>query len=168
MAETLTELLKQYFSPSVVVFIISMLPILELRGGLIAAALFDMPFLRALAISIIGNVLPIPVIIIFIERILKWMRTFGPLKGIGKWIEEKGAKQGAKLQSRYPKQLKLGLLLFVGVPLPGTGAWTGALIAAFLGIDAKSSAPYICMGVLVAAAIMSVLTYGIPALLRMI
>jgi uncharacterized membrane protein len=94
------------------------------------------------------------------------MRTFGPLKGIGKWVESKGASQGAKLQSKYPNQLKLGLLLFVGIPLPGTGAWTGALIASFLGLDIKNSAPYISLGVLVAAAIMTLITYGIPALFR--
>jgi uncharacterized membrane protein len=167
MAEAFTEFLGKYFSPSAVVFIISLLPILELRGGLIAAALFDIPYVKALIISLIGNMLPIPIIIIFIERVLVWMRTFGPLKGIGKWIEEKGATQGAKLQEKYPKQLKLGLLLFVGVPLPGTGAWTGALIASFLGLDLKNSAPYICLGVVVAAAIMSIITYGIPALVHL-
>ncbi|MDR1640312.1 MAG: small multi-drug export protein [Clostridiales bacterium] len=168
MAETLTEFLGKYFSHQAVVFLISLMPILELRGGLIAAAIFKVPYLNALGISVLGNMLPIPVIIIFIERILVWMRGFGPLKGIGGWIEEKGMSQGAKLQKKYPNQLKLGLLLFVGIPLPGTGAWTGALIASFLGLDLKNSAPYICLGVLLAAAIMSIITYGIPALAKML
>ncbi|MDR1542483.1 MAG: small multi-drug export protein [Clostridiales bacterium] len=168
MAETISQILKQYFSPSVVVFLISLMPILELRGGMIAAALFGLPWGRALIISIIGNILPIPVVIIFIQSIIKWMKNFKPLSGIGCWIENKGVANGAKLQEKYPKTLKIGLLLFVGIPLPGTGAWTGALIASFLGLNLRSSAPYISLGVLLAAAIMSIITYVIPSLINMI
>jgi uncharacterized membrane protein len=165
MVEWVSATLNHYFSPSVVVFLISMLPVLELRGGLVAAALLGIPWSRAIVISIVGNILPIPIVLIFLERILRWMKDHEPFTGVARWVERKGMKHGAALQSKYPKQLQLGLFLFVAIPLPGTGAWTGALIASFLGLDLKKSAPCICLGVLSAGVIMSVITYVIPALL---
>jgi uncharacterized membrane protein len=129
---------------------------------MIAAAVLGVPWGRAIIISIIGNMLPIPIILLFIERVLESMKRGGPFKGFALWIEKKGKTQGEKIQSKYPKQLQLGLLIFVAIPFPGTGAWTGSLIAAFLGMQAKKSAPYICLGVLGAGAIMSFITYVIP------
>ncbi|MDR3240499.1 MAG: small multi-drug export protein [Clostridiales bacterium] len=164
MAEALIQTLQHYFSPSVVVFLISLLPLLELRGGMIAARLLGLPWAKAIIISIIGNILPIPFIILFIEKILRWMRDHGPFKGVARWIDNKGAAQGAKMQAKYPKQMQLGLFLFVAIPLPGTGAWTGALIASFLGLPPKKSAPYIGLGVLGAGIVMSIITYVIPAI----
>ncbi|MDR1558921.1 MAG: small multi-drug export protein [Clostridiales bacterium] len=166
MAEAVSNFLSQYFSPEFVVFLVSLLPILELRGGMIAAALFGVPWHRAILISLAGNMLPIYFVIMFIEGVLKWMKGVGPLSGFARWVEAKGAKRGAIMSEKYPAQLYLGLMLFVAVPLPGTGAWTGALIASVLGLAPKKSGPTICVGVLIAGAIMSIITYVIPALIR--
>lgn len=166
IATSLVEFLRNYLSPEIVVFIISLLPILELRGGMIAAALFGMPWLKAIGISILGNIIPVPFIIIFIERILVFLKDHGPIKKLARKIEEKGIKKGRELLEKYPKRVQLGLLLFVAIPLPGTGAWTGSLIAALMGLPPKKSAPFICLGVLGASLIMSFITYGIPFIVR--
>lgn len=162
MAQAVSEFLNQYLSPELVVFIISLLPILELRGGLIAAKLLGVPWLTAYPISIIGNIIPVPFIIFFIERILGFLKNHGPIKRFAAFIEEKGRKAGQKLQAKYPKSLMLGLFLFVAIPLPGTGAWTGSLAAALLGLKPAKSAPVICLGVVGASIIMSILAYLIP------
>ncbi|MDR1069783.1 MAG: small multi-drug export protein [Gracilibacteraceae bacterium] len=168
MAESISSFLAQYASPPVTVFLISMLPVLELRGGMIAAALLGLPWEQALLISLLGNMLPVPFIILFIRRILALLRRGGPLRSFALWLENKGTAGGARLQERYPRSLWLGLLLFVAVPLPGTGAWTGALIAALLGLRPYKSALAICLGVMGAAGVMLILTYGLPALARLI
>jgi uncharacterized membrane protein len=166
MAETVSEFLRHYFSPSVVVFLVSLLPILELRGGMVAAALLNIPWGKAITISLIGNILPIPIVLLCIRSLIEWMGGVKGLRRFADWLQNKGAVQGAKMAAKYPKQLYLGLLLFVAIPLPGTGAWTGAIIASFLGLDVKKSAIYIGIGVLSAGAIMSVITYVIPAIVR--
>jgi uncharacterized membrane protein len=153
-------------SPPLVVFLISLLPILELRGGMVAAALLGLPWGQALLLSLLGNMLPVPFIILFIRRILALMRRGGPLRPLALWLENKGAAGGVRLQNRYPRRLWLGLFLFVAVPLPGTGAWTGALIAALLGLDGRKSTPAICLGVLGAGGVMLFLTYVLPAIAR--
>ncbi|MDR2649402.1 MAG: small multi-drug export protein [Clostridiales bacterium] len=166
MAESVSNFLRQYFSSEFVIFLVSLLPILELRGGMIAAALFGEPWHKAIIISLIGNMLPVYFVILFIESFLKWMKGVGHLSGIARWIEAKGAKHGAVMAEKYPARLYLGLMLFVAVPLPGTGAWTGALIASVLCLDPKKSGLIICAGVLIAGVIMSVITYVIPDLIR--
>lgn len=166
MAETLTNFLQGYgIPPELVVFIISLMPILELRGGLIASSILGLPWLKSVIICVIGNIIPVPFIIFFIEKILDFLKEHGPIKKFAAWIENKGRTAGAKLQEKYPTQLQLGLLLFVGIPLPGTGAWTGSLAAALLGLKPSKSAPAIGLGVLLAAAIMSVLAYAFPAMI---
>jgi len=167
MAETVSHFLNQFFTPEYVVFLISLLPVLELRGGMVAAALFEIPWTKALFIALIGNMLPIYFIIVFMGGLLKWMKEVKPLSGVAQWIESKGAKQGAALAEKYPAKLYLGLMIFVAIPLPGTGAWTGALIASVLNIDPKKSGLFVCLGVLIAGVIMSVITYLIPALVKM-
>lgn len=162
MAETVSLFFAKYLSPELVVFIISLLPILELRGGLVAASLLGVPWAKAMVIALIGNMLPVPFIILFIEKILHFLKDHGPIKGFARWIERKGMTKGAELQRKYPKQVMLGLFIFVAIPLPGTGAWTGALVASFLGLDLKKSAPPICLGVVGASLIMLVITYVIP------
>ncbi|MDR0434735.1 MAG: small multi-drug export protein [Gracilibacteraceae bacterium] len=166
MVESVSSFLAHYVSPPVVVFLISMLPVLELRGGMVAAALFGMPWPEALLASLLGNMLPIPFVILFIRRVIALLGRGGPLRSFALWLVTKGTAGGARLQERYPRSLWLGLCLFVAIPLPGTGAWTGALIAALLGLKAARSASAICVGVLGAAGVMSLLTYVLPALVR--
>lgn len=144
-------------SKEAIVFIISLMPILELRGGLIAASLLNVEYFRALIISIIGNILPIPFILLFIEKILIWLDSFKPTKKISNMLKNKVEKN----KNNIEKYGYVGLILFVGIPLPGTGAWTGALIAALMQLDFKKSLICIFIGILLASIIMSILTYGL-------
>ena len=141
----------------IIIFIISLCPILELRGGLIAASLLDIDMWRAIPICVIGNILPIPFILLFIEKIFEWLKNTKLVKMINK-LEEKAEKGAAQIM----KHKTWGLLLFVGIPLPGTGAWTGSLIASLLEIKIKKAFPAICLGLLMATVIMCFITYGIP------
>ena len=144
-------------SKDVVIFIISLMPILELRGGLLAATLLKVPYVRALIICVVGNILPIPFVLLFLEMIFKWMEKWSVTKKIVDWLIKKGNSK----RSQIDKYGYLGLILFVGIPLPGTGAWTGSLVAILLGLDKKKSFICILIGVMLAAAIMSILSYGI-------
>lgn len=147
------------YGREILVFIISVLPILELRGGLLAATLLEVDPLIAYIISIIGNALPVPFILFFIKKILDWMRNSKVkfFNKIAKFLDEKVEKNKHQIE----KYGYLGLLIFVGVPLPGTGAWTGCLIAAVLDMDRKKSFVSILCGILMASIIMMVLSYGI-------
>ena len=140
-----------------VIFIISLLPILELRGGLLAATLLDVEFIRAAIICILGNVLPIPIVLLFLKYVLDMLSKWNVTKKIVNWLEKKVDDK----REQIDKYGYLGLIIFVGIPLPGTGAWTGALLAVMLGLDRKKSFVCIIIGVLMAAVIMSVLSYGI-------
>jgi len=165
MTESIGAFLSQYIPPELAVFIVSLLPILELRSGLIVArVVFEMPLYIAAPIAIIGNMLPVPFIIFFIERILGFLQKHGPIKKFAGWLERKGRSAGDKLRTKYPKSLWIGLFLFVAIPLPGTGAWTGSLAAALLGLKPKQAMVPICLGVLGACLIMSLLTYAVPSL----
>ena len=140
-----------------IVFIISMVPILELRGGLLAAgpAFLDIPTWRAIPICIIGNLIPIPFILLLIRPIFAWLRRtklFRPL------VEKLEAKAMSK-SSQIEKYEFWGLVLLVGIPLPGTGAWTGSLIASLLGIDWKKAFLAVVIGVCMATVIMYFLSY---------
>jgi len=149
------EYLSPYATPETVVFIISLFPILELRGGLIAASLLQIPALTAIPICILGNILPIPFILLFIKQIFKWMKKIEIFRPMIEWLERKAMGKSDKI-ARYEFW---GLLIFVGIPLPGTGAWTGALIASLLGIDIKKSSLAIFLGILMATVIMYVVSY---------
>ena len=162
LIESISQFLQQYVSPELIVFLVSLMPILELRGGLIVAKLLGVPWTIAAPIAILANIIPVPFIIIFIERILDYLKDHGPIKKFAGWLDTKGRSAGQKLQAKHPKSLYLGLLLFVGIPLPGTGAWTGSLAAALLGLKPKKSAPAIFLGVLLACVIMLVITYLVP------
>ena len=144
-----------------VAFIISMVPILELRGGLIAAALLKIPYIKAVLICIVGNIIPIPFILMFINKIFAWMKTTKHLGKIAIKIENKALSKSDKVR----KYEFLGLVLFVGIPLPGTGAWTGALIACLLEVKLKKAVPAIFLGLLLATTIMSFITYALPAII---
>lgn len=138
-------------------FIISLMPILEIRGGMIAARLLEMPFWKAFLICYVGNMIPIPFIILFIRKIFEFLRRFSFFGRIIEKLERKTEKNKKKVL----KYESWGLLLFVAIPLPGTGGWTGALMAALLDIRLRKSLPIISIGVLIAGFIMSGLTYGI-------
>lgn len=144
------------------VFIISMIPILELRGGLIAAKVLSIPYVRALILCIIGNIIPIPFILLFINKIFEWLKNFRITRRIVEKLEKRAMGKSDSIQ----KYEFLGILLFVGIPLPGTGAWTGSLIAALLRIKLKKAVPAVFLGILLAAAIMSFIAYGIPYIVR--
>ncbi|HAX52145.1 COG2426 family protein [Muricomes intestini] len=146
-------------SKKLIVFIISMVPILELRGGLLAAGppFLDVQKWQAVPICIIGNLLPIPFILLLITRIFDWMKGTKKLRPMVEKLETKAMSKSANIE----KYEFWGLLIFVGIPLPGTGAWTGALIAALLGIRFKKAFPAIALGVLMAGCIMTILSYGI-------
>ena len=150
-----TTHLGMYISPKAVIFIISLMPILELRGGLLAASLLKIPEIEAIPISIIGNILPIPFILLFIKHIFKWMKKVNLFRGLIEKLEKRAMSTSDKIQ----KYEFVGLMLFVGIPLPGTGAWTGALIASLLGIDIKKSSLAILCGILIATVIMYFVSY---------
>ena len=143
----------------VIVFIISMCPILELRGGLIAASLLHMNPVISYIICIIGNIIPIPFILWLMNKILNSMRNSKSKKmnKVAKWLDKKVDKH----KSQIEKFGYLGLVLFVGIPLPGTGAWTGCLIASVLEMDKKKSFLAALTGVFIASIIMMILSFGI-------
>lgn len=146
-----------------VVFIISLFPILELRGGLIAASILHIDMWKAIPICIAGNILPIPFILLFIEKIFEWLKNTRFVKMINK-LEEK-AEKGAQ---QIMKHKNLGLLLFVGIPLPGTGAWTGSLVAALFHFKLKDASLSILGGIILATVIMCIVSYGIPYLVGLL
>ena len=158
--ENLVESLVNLFSglgKEVVVFIISMLPLLELRGGLLAASLLKVDFLPGYVISIIGNTLPIPIVLLFLNKVLDFLKKFSVTEKFVNKIVNKILSKKDKIE----KYGYIGLMLFVGIPLPGTGAWTGAGLAVLLNMDKKKSFIYIMLGVILASIIMSVISYGI-------
>lgn len=164
MLETVLSFFQESVNPKVLVFLISLLPILELRGALIAASLFGVPWQVAAPLAVVGNLLPVPFIIYFIESILNFLAIRGPIQKIASKLIQKGRAGGEKMLEKYPNQLMLGLFLFVAIPLPGTGAWTGALIAALLGLPPKKSILPIALGIMVACLLMLLLTYFVPGL----
>lgn len=149
--------LSQFISPEGAVFIISMIPILELRGGLLAASLLKIPAVKAIPICIAGNIIPIPFILLFIRQIFKWLKKTKLFRGLIVKLENRAMGKSDQIK-RYEF---LGLLLFVGIPLPGTGAWTGSLIASLLEVDIKKSSIAILCGLFMASAIMYIVSYGI-------
>ena len=155
LVQWFTETLSPYISEYAVIFIISLLPILEVRGGLLAASLLKIPELQAIPICIIGNVLPIPFILLVIRQIFKWMKKVNLCRGLVEKLEKRAMGKSDQIK----KYEFWGLMLFVGIPLPGTGAWTGALIASLLEIDIKKSSIAIFCGVALATAIMYVVSY---------
>ena len=145
-------------SKEMIVFIISMVPILELRGGLVAASLLRIPLFKAVALCVVGNIIPVPFILAFITPI------FNALKKT-KWLKPKIEKLEAKSMSKSDTIQKyefIGLLLFVGIPLPGTGAWTGSLIASLMGIKFKKAFPAVLLGICMATVILCIISYFIP------
>lgn len=157
LAAAFAVTLGKYVSKEVVVFIISMIPILELRGGLIVASLLQVPITTAVPLCIIGNIIPIPFILLFIKQIFKWMKKIKLFRGLIEKLENRAMSKSDNIK----KYEFWGLVLFVGIPLPGTGAWTGSLIAALLDVDFKKAVLAELLGIVIATVIMSVFSYGL-------
>ena len=141
-----------------IVFLISMVPLIELRGAIPYAVGFHLPLLPSYVIAIIGNMIPVPIIYLFARRVLIWGKD-KPV--IGKFFTFCLEKGGKKLQAKAGRGLFLALMLFVGIPLPGTGAWTGTLAASLLDMDFKSSVIAVLLGVLLAGIIMGAASAGL-------
>lgn len=160
MAETIANWFVTNFEGSMarelIVFIVSLLPILELRGGIIAGFAMQMEWLPTFVISYIGNILPIPFILLFIRYIFRILKKT-PLHSVVEWCEDRADKKGDTIR----KYAYWGVFLFVALPLPGTGAWMGALISVLLNMDGRKTFPVIMAGVLTAGIIMSVVTFGL-------
>lgn len=149
------------YGKEILVFIISLLPILELRGGLLAAALIGLDPIKSYIISIVGNVLPVPFILLLITKILAWMRESKVklFNKVANWLDEKVEKHKGQIE----KFGYLGVILFVGIPLPGTGAWTGSLIASVLNMDRKKTFLAVMLGIFMASIIMMLVSFGFLA-----
>ena len=157
LAVWFAETLGKYVSGEIVIFIISMIPILELRGGLIVAKLLQISILKAIPLCIIGNIIPIPFILLFIRQIFQWLKKVPGINKLIFKIEDRAMGKSDKI-TQYEFW---GLVLFVGIPLPGTGAWTGSLIAALLEIDVKKAVLAELLGIAIATIIMSIVSYGL-------
>lgn len=145
------------FTKILITFFISMVPVIELRGALPIGVGMGLDPWTALIVSIIGNMVPVPFIIIFIRRILNWMHRFEKFDRLANKLEAKAERQGDKLV----KYETLGLFLLVAVPLPGTGAWTGSLVAAIFDLRLKTAIPTIFAGVVAAGLVVFFITYGV-------
>lgn len=154
-------LLKKY----ILIFLVSMVPIVELRGALPIAAGWGLPELQSYIICVIGNMLPVPIIFLFARKVLVWGCDKKYIGRFFSWCLEKGEHGGQKLQEKAGKGLYVALMIFVGIPLPGTGAWTGTLAASILDMDFKKSVLACMGGVLMAGIIMALVSaLGITAL----
>lgn len=150
-------MLKKYL----MIFLVSMVPIVELRGAIPISQGFQLPLLQSYIICVIGNMLPVPIIYLFARRVLEWGKD---KKYIGKFFTfciEKGHKGGQKLKEKAGNGLFIALLLFVGIPVPGTGAWTGTLAASFLDMGFKKSVLAVLGGVLLAGIVMGAASVGL-------
>lgn len=150
-------MLKNYL----IIFLISMVPLIELRGAIPYAVGFDLPLLPSYIICILGNMIPVPFIFLFARKVLEWGADKPVIGGFFRFCLEKGHKGGVKLQKKAGRGLFVALLLFVGIPLPGTGAWTGTLAASLLDMDFKSSVAAVLLGVILAGIIMGLLSAGV-------
>ena len=175
LVQWFTANLSGVISKEAIIFIISMIPILLRRctasghqrrrasGGLLAAspALLNVPILRAIPICIVGNILPIPFILLLIRHVLEWMKKVPCFRGIALWLERKAMSKKGQIE----KYEFWGLMLFVGIPLPGTGAWTGALVASLLHMKFGKAFGAILVGIALATVVMSILSYGVLGVL---
>lgn len=165
MVESLVDWFTSVFADllpgELVIFLLSMLPILELRGGLIAAALLDIPLVEAVCICFMGNLIPVPFILLLIRPIFAWLKRTALFRPFVEKLERKAMGKSDTIR-RYEFW---GLLIFVGIPLLGTGVWTGALIASMLNISIKRAMPPLVLGMGMATIIMCFVSYFLPWLL---
>ena len=153
-------MLKNYL----LIFLVSMVPLVELRGAIPISQGLGLPLLSSYIICIIGNMIPVPFIYLFARKILEWGQDKPVIGKFFRFCLEKGEKGGKKRQARVGRGLFLALLLFVGIPVPGTGAWTGTLAASILDMDFKSSVAAVMLGVLLAGVLMMIGSVGIFSL----
>lgn len=145
-----------------IIFLVSMVPIIELRGAMIYAVGYELPYIPALIVCVLGNMLPVPFIYFFARKFLNWGSRQKYIGKLCSWFLVKGERAGQKLVKATGRGgLFLALLLFVGIPLPGTGAWTGTLGASFLNMGFKSTVVAVCLGVIMAGIIMAVVSTGV-------
>jgi len=152
------KMLQKYL----LIFLVSMVPMIELRGSIVMAVGWDLDYFTALTISVIGNMLPVPVIYFFARKVLIWGADRKYIGRFFRYCLDKGERGGQKLIARTGRGgLFVALMLFVGIPLPGTGAWTGTLAASFLNMGIKSTAASVSLGVIMAGIIMGVASTGV-------
>ena len=144
-----------------IIFLISMVPLIELRGAIPVSQAMQLPIIPSYIICILGNMIPVPIIYLFARKFLEWGQHKKIIGGICRFFLEKGTKAGDKLQSKAGRGIFLALLLFVGIPLPGTGAWTGTLAASFLNMKFKQTVIAVMLGVLLAGLIMMAGSLGL-------
>jgi len=155
------------FIKYLIVFFVSMLPIIELRGAIPISQGMNLPLIPSYIVAVIGNMVPVPFIYMFARRIIKWgskkkwPKSLNFVSKFFKWIDKKGEKAGEKLQKSAGNGLFIALMLFVGIPLPGTGAWTGTLAASILDMKFKESVIAVMLGVIIAGIIMALISFGI-------
>ena len=150
-------MLKKYL----IIFLVSMVPLIELRGAVPIEVGMNLPLLPSYIVCILGNMLPVPFIFFFARKVLEWGADMPVIGKFFTFCLEKGHKGGQKLQEKAGRGLFVALLLFVGIPLPGTGAWTGTLAASLLDMDFKSSVIAVMLGVVLAGVIMGLLSMGV-------
>lgn len=145
------------FKQLAAVFLLSMVPVIELRGAVPAAMLYDFPWEVAYLVTVVGNMVPVPFIILFARKIINWMKRFSTLRAIAHKLEQKAHRNSKKLERfRW-----LGLCFLVAIPLPGTGAWTGALVASVLRMRLRDALSAIGAGCMIAGIIVTLISYGI-------
>ena len=155
------DLWSDYFGKLIMTFLISMVPVLELRGAIPVAVAHGLDFTVAIPVAIIGNLVPVPFIILFIRKVFHLLRKISPK------LDALVSKQEARARAKSDVVLRYtfwGLVLLVAIPLPGTGAWTGALVAAMLDMRLKRAFPAIALGVLIAGTVVAFVTYGAGAI----
>ena len=157
IVQSIVTALSGKISKELIVFLVSMVPLLELRGSILAAGLMKMSFFPSYIAAVLGNMLPIPFILLFIEKIFAWMKKSKHLHKIPDWLEKKALSKSAQIE----KYGYLGLFLFVAIPLPGTGAWTGTLAASILDMKFKDVLIACMGGVLLAGIIMGLASAGL-------
>lgn len=138
-----------------------MIPLIELRGAIPVSQALGMPIVSSYIVSIVGNMLPVPIIYLFARKVLEWGQDKKIIGGICRFFLTKGTAAGEKLQKKAGHGLFIALMLFVGIPLPGTGAWTGTLAASLLDMDFKETTIAVMAGVLIAGVIMMLASLGI-------
>ncbi len=158
IANWINDNLGAFLPAELLVLLVSMVPILELRGGMIVASLCGLPLWEAFGICILGNLIPIPLILWLITPVFSWMKRWRIFRPMVEKLEKHATGERSQ---RIRKYEFVGLMLFVGIPLPGTGAWTGCLIAALLNIDKKKALLAASLGVLIASVIMALFSYGL-------
>ena len=149
------------FKKYLIVFLISMLPLVELRGAIPYSQAVQLPLLQSYIVATLGNMLPVPFIYFFARRALEWGKDKKYIGKIFTWLLDRGERAGDKLQSKAGRSIFVALMIFVAIPLPGTGAWTGTLAASILDMDFKSSVIAVLLGVLIAGVIMGLASAGL-------